>query len=247
MSLPEAFIDVVAPRNETETSRLLLAGTNAWFVGAAFPWFFIETPTTAQTAVHAMPWVATTLGIVALRWTRMQRFRENIRLALLVGLPLGIGGAAATRGESLNETAFSDVSVLICVLSLWVFGATLVARPAPRTLAEPGQPPPRRWPRRLQETWPTLATIAAALLTVSFAPRWVDPAARELAWGDAAVAGSLLTTAAAVALGVGVILLGSTADAPEPKIHGSIWQRVVPPLLVAAFGTAVYALTLVRP
>lgn len=222
-----------------------IAGAHACLAGTVYPWFFLEQPTLVQWATHLLPWVWLLSGCALLaRGGRSPRIRAYLGSSLVIGLPVALGLAAASRGEAVNLQAMPGWLLLLCVLSLWVFVGVLSLADEPSPAWLPPAPSVTDTTRRRR--WTPLLTIAGALATVTLAPRWFSAdEQRSAAWGDAHAAGSLLTAAVALAIGVGTLLLmlGPAALTKQPPILAPLRQRVWPSLLLASVSAVAYVLT----
>lgn len=227
--------------------QVLVAGVNVWFVGAGFPWLFLEEPTVMQSVAHGAPVVILLAGLSFLRWTQASAPLHSLsRTVLMVGVPLTVGLATALRSEETNHDALPAWALLLCVASMWVFvgllsmtetaraQSTNATRPAPTTGRE-------RWSTR----WVPRITVFAALVTVTAAPHWTTTRERLDGSATEPAAGLLLTTAAAIAIAVGMLLIvmGPRGVAATVATGASLRQRLLPLFLTAIVGAATYAVT----
>lgn len=245
--MPETITSRGEPPSRARALQVLVAGANLWFVAAGFPWLFIERPTLPQSVLHFAPLGLVVFGAAILGWTPAPaRLRARTRYLLVAAVPLAAGLATVVRGEEINRLALPGWALVLAVLSLWVFVGVLgidiklgppPSTPSPRPTAEGRAPSPLRWIQ--------LVMLTAAAATITLAPRWKTPDEADGATGEALLAGSVLATAAAIALAIGMLLivLGPAASRASQPSDPSLRQRLLPPLLLATIGGVIYWLT----
>ncbi len=224
-----------------QVPRVLLAGLNAWFCAAGYPWFFLEASDPFLTALHFLPLAVLGLGTLALVVDKTPDFlRQNASTALIASFPVSVAGAVIARERATQALALPGLTLLWCVLSLWVFVGVLTEDPWP----VPSQQLLPARARSSQRPWLTALVIAGALLIAIIAPTWNLPPNELRAWTDADVSNALLTAAVGTALGLGALLtvVGPSAIKARKATQVGWPRRVLPPLLLAALSCGTYLL-----
>jgi len=143
---------------------------------------------------------------------------------LLVAFPVSLAAVIACRSEALNLRIFGPATLTILGLSLCAYGAfaAQVCASPTETLAatytnlgdRPRDAPPALR-GRLQAMFVGLCCVGACGL-VFIAPAWGGSSALAAAWGDAAMAGGVLTAVVGTALGVATLTVFLSTGLRQP-------------------------------
>jgi hypothetical protein len=198
---------------------VLLLGVNLWLIALLWP--------SAPASDGHGPWATLAglapllLGVIAHN-AIARSFAPPPWVAgtlLLAGFPAALGAVLATRQEHLNQLALGPLALALLAAALCAYGASAAlacAETAPELAAERSAlgrepwnaPEPERG--RLQRAIVGVTVLGAAAIVV-VAPSLGGFAELEAAWGDAALAGGVLTAVIGAALGVATVsvFLGS--------------------------------------
>jgi hypothetical protein len=211
----EAAPPLMAAKSTRGPSSLALfaLGSNAWLTSVG--WVLISNDVSAWHAGAASA-ALLPLGIGALLHARTREGGRGIaqRWLLLALFPFALAAALCLGTEAAREQAHSAFSMLLAAASLLAYGAAALQACRTSLLILATRSQARRSERGAASTQESQALrIAAALLWIGafiialVAPLSSNYATLQLAWGDAADAGSAFTAVAAG--GIAVSLLGT--------------------------------------
>jgi len=236
-----------------ETLAVLVLGVNLWVVLQLWPLLgaSARAPQIALALVCLLPLLlgAVVQGAAGARWPA----RDWVAGALwLTVYPALLAGTLAARPEALNQQRFGPAALSLLWLSLCAYGASAAVACASRApeLAATGTAldgetwdAPEAERGSLQRVAVALWLVGAVAIAV-IAPAVGGLPALEQAWGDAALAGGVLTAIVGAALGAGAlsVFLGGAlrADVSPPQPRADVGLRVAWFLFLALLGGVTY-------
>lgn len=229
----------------TRLWQALVAGGYAWFAAAALPWLAVTAPSRTETLLHGLPVLILVGGLAILsRAPALGLDRLHLDRTLAVAFPVSLGLAIAVREEAENQRALPGWTLLLCVLSLWGFVATMSFIRRPRSTVSAAQRPGARGDRDL---WTRMApaVVLAALSVAVVAPRMDSVAESTVTWTDAQNVRALLTTAAGITIAITMLitLFGPGTHRPLGSTRHRPWRRMVQPAILASLYAGAYLLS----
>jgi len=211
--------------------KALLFGGNAAWIGAFWPLFVGGQARTLDISLAFCCLAVLLLGTLIGTQPLTQQaglghiFGQFWRgTCLLLAFPIALAAAIACRPEAHNLRLFGPATLTLLGLSLCAYGAfaaqacaasteTLMASHV--TLGDRPRDAPPAGRGRLQAIFVGLCCMGACAL-VFVAPAWGGSSALSTAWGEAALAGGVLTAVVGAALGVATLTVFLSAGLRQP-------------------------------
>jgi hypothetical protein len=245
------------PRLPRQRLRVLVLGAQVWVIGVAWPLIYANgEKRAAQLWLAGAGLVALLVGALAAdpSGQRAQRWLRLRPVAWLIAFPALLAVSCALRSERWNQQHYGTALSLLLWLALLAYGAEAAkacAGAAAEVVSRSEPLEPAASDRALQagmdlRTW-VLVTVcfAGAIGLALIAPRWGGMRALELAWGDAALTGGVLTAVIGGALGVttvAVFLAQGLREGAGSPLHSrrELMFRSLGYLALAVLGAITY-------